>query len=277
MAESGLDTVGSRFVGGVVLACGGVTALMVGSQSTCSGSRFTLGYLHGDLTLFSWTHWLLVGILLASGLLLALQRGHVMSLVAASSGLVSAGMLAGVSVVAYKRWHPAGGMSGCGLPRNHYALQSMSILAAAAGALAFLACLGVLRRLGMGARREVLPLGVGALVAVLLPIVLAVGGPDTRDVTSLGAFALLWSLPWGLSLALSAWLVRPAAVTIGATVAVTSVTGYPHYELVLFNSHLAVVIAGLGAGIVVAAASWTRPSTPIVQPQAELTTGATSP
>ena len=84
-----------------------------------------------------------------------------------------------------------------------------------------------------------------------LPILLAVGDPYARDVTSLGAIVLLWSLPWGGALAPTAWLPRAAAVATALTVAVSAASAYPNYELVLVEHHWVAGLTALVSGLLV--------------------------
>jgi hypothetical protein len=90
-----------------------------------------------------------------------------------------------------------------------------------------------------------------------LPLLLSIGDPYAHDLTSLGAFALLWSLPWGGALALTALLPRAAAIATGLTVAVSAASAYPNYELVSFRHHWVAVLTGLVSGLLVAGLRWT--------------------
>ena len=74
-----------------------------------------------------------------------------------------------------------------------------------------------------------------------------------HDLTSRGAFVVLWSLPWGGVLALTGWLPRAPAIAIGLTVAVTAVSAYPTCDIVNVAHHVIPVLIGLCAGLLVAA------------------------
>ncbi len=89
------------------------------------------------------------------------------------------------------------------------------------------ACLAVLIR--EGAFRVPLPrpigifvVSVGVALVLGLPWVLGIGGAETTDLTSIGAYAILYSLPWGVTLIGTAWLGKvPATLTL-ATIALCS-------------------------------------------------------
>jgi hypothetical protein len=59
-------------------------------------------------------------------------------------------------------------------------------------------------------------------VAVGLPFALGAAFRDA-DITSLGQYALTYSLPWGAALAAAGWLDRRDALTARATVAGSAV------------------------------------------------------
>jgi len=141
--------------------------------------------------------------------------------VAAGAGLVAAAQLAGTGVVAFKHWRPYVGMSGHG---DHLTeLKVLAVVMACAGlgaSLAFLWWLVAARCLPVavpGVARVTCAVA-GLVVVVGLPVGIAAGRSELMDLTSLGAFALIYSLPWGLAVMLSGWLARPAAS--GALVAV---------------------------------------------------------
>jgi hypothetical protein len=69
---------------------------------------------------------------------------------------------------------------------------------------------------------RVWPVLVGGVVAVGLPVALGAVFRDS-DITSLGQYALTYSLPWGMALAAASWLDRREAVTARATVAGSAV------------------------------------------------------
>jgi hypothetical protein len=79
-------------------------------------------------------------------------------------------------------------------------------------------------RPGKSGWRRAVSLTVGGLVLIGLPLALGTRGPEYRDLTSLVAALVQFSLAWGLALALAGWLESRLAViavgTVAATVAV---------------------------------------------------------
>jgi hypothetical protein len=245
--------------GVIVLAAASVAAVMVTTHGKNYGSAWNPGFTE-ILSLFSWAHWILVALVFAAGVTLVLATKPTVAAVAAVVGLGPAAQLFGVGIVAARHWHPAAGMQGPGVWAN----QGMIVIIAFAGALAAtVAVLTFLRVLGTG--RHLLPASsdistvgracvvIGVLVAGALPLLLAIGDPFAHDATSLGAFALLWSLPWGGVLVLTAWLERPAAIAAALTVAVSAASAYPNYELVQVEHNGVAVLTGLVSGLLVAA------------------------
>lgn len=248
----------SRRAGVLVVVAAAVLAVMVQTHGKNYGSSWNPG-ISGELSLFSWAHWILVALVLGAGLTLVGATNPTVAAVAAASGLGPAALLLGAGIVARRRWHPVAGMSGSGIWANQRMIEIIAVLgalAAAAAVLTFLRVLGASRReLSMSSSNSTAGrfcVVIGALVAVSLPLLLAIGDPHAQDKTSLGAFALLWSLPWGGALALSGWLPRPAAVATGLAVAVSAASAYPKYQLVSVEHHWIAVLTGLVSGLLVA-------------------------
>jgi len=63
-------------------------------------------------------------------------------------------------------------------------------------------------------------LGVGVGVVCGLPLILGDGRSATTDLTSIGAYAVLYSIPFGGALIATAWLVDVPAFAVLGTVAV---------------------------------------------------------
>lgn len=249
-----------RRSGAAVTAAAAVVAVMVQTHGTCSGSVWNLGFT-GFLSLFSWPHWVLVLVLLGAGGTIARANRPATAAVAGAAALAPAAQMAGSGIVAYKHWHPAAGISGCGAWTNMRLIETVALGAAIAAALAAVTCIRLLRTTGWLVRDQAAAttyrvraasVAVGVLIAVALPLLMALGDPSAQDITSLGAYALIWSLPWGGVLALTAWLHRPAAVAAALGVAVTSVTAYPSYELVRVEQHWVPVLTGLASGLLLA-------------------------
>jgi hypothetical protein len=247
----------SRRAGLLVVGAAAVVVVMLQTHGRSHGRAWHPGFT-GGLSLFSWVHWILVALVIGAGLLLVLATNSTVAAVAAAVALGPAAQLLGAGIVAHRRWRPVGGF-GAGPWANQRAIEIIAVLGALAAAVAVLTFLRVL-----AASRRALPtpsdistagrvsVVIGALVAVSLPLLLTIGDPDAHDITSLGAFALLWSLPWGGALALTAWLPRAAAVATGLTVAVSAASAYPNYELVSVRHHWVALLVGLTSGLLVA-------------------------
>ncbi|WP_155370278.1 hypothetical protein [Catellatospora vulcania] len=175
-------------------------------------------------TLYGAGRWVLLALLAVGGLVL-LRGRPVAADVAATAGLFAAGQLSATGIWAVKHWRPFSGMVGTGyniLPL----LMPLAAVLAVAGAVAAVVCLAVMRRSGVlaaqthGYQRWV-AFATGAAVAVGLPVAM-LGG--LSPITLLGAYALLFGLPWGIALAATGWLRRDAALTAGALVTVSALT-----------------------------------------------------
>jgi hypothetical protein len=178
------------------------------------------------------------------------RRGALVAVTAATTGVFAA-ELAGIGLVARKHWHPAfgygGGYSG-GLGR----LQWLALLVFAAGAVAAVASLVRLWVAGDLPRPAARPtrrtaVAVGAALLVLLPPAIGMGDSDGLDLTSLAAFALIYSLPWGLSIALTGWLgpVAARAVLTACTVCALIALVGPQMDALVSQPYPAFALASL--------------------------------
>jgi hypothetical protein len=246
----------SRRAGALVLAAAAIVPLMLQTHGTCGGSRNNPGFFSDGQALFEWPHWAFVAVLLVAGLMLTRAANTPM---AAAVALVVAAQLAGAGIVAQHHWRGAAGPA-CGYWTNQQLIKTTAIIAAVAATIAALACLQVVwatRRASpaparsLGTPVHLASMVVGVLVAVALPFLLAVGDSAAQDRTSLGAFALLWSLPWGGALVLSAFLARPVAVAVALSVAVSAASAYPDYALVQVEHHGIALLVGLVSGLLV--------------------------
>ena len=242
-----------------VVAAGLASLLMVAVHGTCSGGGVNLA-LDGFRTLFGPGQWVLAGTLLALGVVMLLPRLSAARGPTAAAATVIATMLVGTAVVAYRHWEPAAGMGGCGVWNNQPTLKTLAVLTVladvAAAALALRSLLGGARtgptRVSRG--RDVnrtVALLVGVVVAVSLPLSVGSGNPETQDLTSYGAYALLWSLPWGAALLLSGWLPTRQALAVFAAVLLGAVCAADPVELVsAVRPAVATVIGVLGVVVV---------------------------
>lgn len=194
--------------GTVLVACSLVAGLALVRRVPGAG---------GLSSVYPWWTAVLVHVELAVAVLVLRSQRPAVLQAAAVAGAVVALQLAGTGVVARKHVRPAlgtGGITGDVVPLEHAAL-----VLAVAGVVALGTCLTLLRACAGPAHRRAGALALGLAVAVLVPLAVALTDREMRDVTSLGAVALAYALPWGAGLAATGWLARPAALAAVGTVA----------------------------------------------------------
>jgi hypothetical protein len=201
-------------------------------------------------TIYDTARWILLAALAATAVTLLIVRRPHIAKVAATTGAVLAVQLVGTGIVAFKHWRPAAGMTGIG-QANLGVVRTLAAVLTVAAAAALAACLATLRHIKAvptptSAASRIFTAICGILIAAVVPLILGAGNPETADVTSLGAYALLYSLPWGTAVAVSGWLPRAAAVAAASTVAVSA--------LLATASHTMVPVANPAAGLLPAAA-----------------------
>ena len=186
------------------------------------------GYREGA-TIYPWWTWVLVGLGVVAGLVIALEpaSARAQRLVASATIVVAGAQLTGTGLVAAKHWRPAFGMGGyAGDPDR---LEQLAILLAVAAAAATLVGLRQLWVDGAfsdpvrpEARRACLVAGLAVVVVLPLALTFTFGDADMRDLTSWGAMGLIYAGPWGLSIVLAGRVTRPASVTMLAMVALSA-------------------------------------------------------
>jgi len=209
-------------------------------------------------TIYDAARWSLLAGLVVAGAALLLARRAGLARVAATVGAVMAAQLLGTGVVALKHWRPASGMAGIGQANLDVVLTLARVLIIA-GVVALVACLLAMRLSGAftggaspGAR--VITVAVGFVVAAGVPPVLGAGNADTTDLTSLGAYALLYSLPWGVAIGSSGWLDRVGALAVAGAVAGSAVACLASHTMMWVSNPVAgflpvVVLAGVVAAL----------------------------
>lgn len=173
-----------------------------------------------SMTIYPW--WTLVLLLVgAAAALVSVSTpagsDRVLVAAAAVSG-VCAAQIGGLGLWTQKHWLPAFGFGG-GFAGEIGELKRLAWVVAVAGILTALAALAQLitegqwpRAVPAGPRLTRLIAGLAVLGG--LPLLIAIGNPDLMDRTSLVALALVYGVPWGLSIAGAGWLSPhgPAAV-----------------------------------------------------------------
>ena len=175
-----------------------------------------LGHWTGA-TIYPWwaALYVVVGVVASVGSLQIRDQDRALALPTLS--VVMAAQLAGLGLVAVQHWKPSFGMVGgyAGKPEE---LVKLAWVLGFAGTIATLASIGQL----VSARAfpirtsvtDALPLvGVGALIVLMLPFGIAEGDSELQDLTSLGAFVLIYSAPIGLTVACTAWLLPRLRLT----------------------------------------------------------------
>lgn len=145
--------------------------------------------------------------------------------VAAAGGVtgVCAAQVAGLGAWAHRHWEPAFGMGG-GYAGDPPRLEQLALLVAAGGAVAAVAAVAQLvvasewpRSTPWAARAPRVVVGLVVLGGV--PAGLAALDAGLADRTSLGAFALVHGVPWGLACVAVGWAARAAALGVLAAAA----------------------------------------------------------
>jgi hypothetical protein len=175
------------------------------------------GAFVGGLTIYGWSHAALAITLLVAGLLLMVVRQHdaVVGLTAVA-GLYAA-QLAGTGLVGVRRWPLYWGC--CAPPVSQQELvRNLPWAMALACAVTALISLAALARRFLRSRPDhaTVALPVALAVVASVPVLAAGAASDVGDIV---AWGLMYSLPFGIALAVSAFLPRGTALALIAAVA----------------------------------------------------------
>jgi hypothetical protein len=214
-----------------------------------------------DATLYPPAAWVLVAVIGLSGVVLLARPGAA----TASADAVAAGafagvaalQLAGMGAVAFKHWEPFHGMSGGG---DHvWLLRLLAVVLAGVALVSVVACVRLLVAAGAFPVRSSsavvrwTAVVVGVAVVLAVPPLVGAGAAETMDVSSLGAYALLYGIPWGASVVATGWLARDAAVAVLLAVlgSTALVAATPQMADIVFTTPtVAFVLAGSGVLVV---------------------------
>ncbi|MDG4825650.1 hypothetical protein O7635_27710 [Asanoa sp. WMMD1127] len=204
--------------GGLVLVCAlaaSAAAAVPGRNERANGLGTEYGWN------YPFTVWPMLACLAAAGLVIAWRRPGWARPAAVVAAIVGA-QVAGFGVVAVRDWFNVNGAWSMG-QHNLATVVTFAAGVAVCGAVATCVAVGVVWREPDDWRPgRPAQVGLGAVVAVGLPLELGLAFGDP-DITSLGQYALTYSLPWGVALAATGWLDRTAALAARATVAGSAV------------------------------------------------------
>jgi hypothetical protein len=167
-------------------------------------------------TLYPVVTWMFVALLAAGAVLTVVGAFGRSSWAVAGATVagVGAAQVAGMAVVAARHWHPVTGMGGNAV--NLVQLEHTAVVLAILAGAGSLVALWLLWRLqafpvAVGRTARVGCVVAGAAILVGMPALAGWPDPENRDVHSLLAYALMWSLTWGVAVALCGWLNAVAA------------------------------------------------------------------
>ena len=236
--------------GAVLLVCGVVAIWVLAHSDSRMPGRFP-----PRESLFTVGNWVEALTVTGSGLGLLVPRRPTLHAVGIGLAVASAGLLFGSSVVAVKHARPYSGISAVA---GVEALVRQAMVVAVASAVAAIVAViwlavSKLFTAGAGRRSRATCVAIGLLVLVVVPVLAGLGGVDDKDLHSQAAYVLMWSLPWGICLAMAAFVERHVAYGLLTAVAVSqlcTIVFWPMPDLVSDTARVAGA-AGLAATIVV--------------------------
>jgi hypothetical protein len=213
------------------------------------------------MSVYDRSRWILLFGLVVSGL--GLIRTPIRSAIPgwAAFGAVMAGQLTTTGIVGYRHWSALCGPGACYLNEVDVERPLAALLALAMG-VATVACLRILvrheafGRRGASWKMRIASVAMGCAIALALPVLLAAPPYPNFDQTSLGSYALLYSLPWGGTIAVSPWLRRPAAVGGLSAVLLSSLAVAANPATIASNHHTERVLVVSVAAAAVLIGRW---------------------
>ena len=251
---------------GLLLICaavGSVGAIAVrGTQpERCCGGR----------TIYDPATWWLIVLLAAGAIVTRFSKTSVWIGIGTATCLAIGPQLLGTGLVAYRRWYTSGGY-GFGQYENLTVLRAFALLLASVGLAATLASLFALHRHAWSPSPDVrikgVSLAVAAVMIVTLPYFMGHGRAGSMTVAALGAHALMYGFPWGLSFALSGWLEARAAITLAVVLPVSALPLLGQFLMIwAYHPTTGFGMAGLG-GAAIVLSRWPQVRTwlPALQP-----------
>ncbi len=187
-------------------------------------SRFVMDW--SGATIYPWWAAIYVLVGVAASIVSILFRDRSWASVVPIALVVMAAQVAGLGFVAVKHWEPSFGMGG-GYAGQLDELVRLAWVVGVAGSIAAVSAIAQLVSLQVfplrtSARKALLFGGAGALILLVLPYGIAEGDPGLQDLTSFGAFVLIYSGPLGVTVAAVAWVPGRLHVTAIASCAVAA-------------------------------------------------------
>ena len=227
-------------------------------------------------TIYPWWAELYVVVGAVASIVSILLRNESRAVLVVPTALVVMGaQLAGLGLVAVKHWEPSFGMGG-GYAGQLHELVGLAWVIGVAGTVATLAAVAQLVAAGAFPIRASVPGallfgGVGLLILLTLPIGISEGDAELQDLTSFGAFVLIYSGPIGATVAATAWLVRSLRFTAIASCAAAAAISA--LDLITDLSYLRGRPALLGTAVLLAAfalgSRWLMRSEPASAPASD--------
>jgi hypothetical protein len=226
-------------------------------------------------TIYPWWAELYVVVGVVASLVSILLRNESRALLVPTFLVVMAGQLAGLGLMAVKHWEPSFGMGG-GYAGQLPELVDLAWIIGVAGTVATLAATAQLVAarafpIRASVRDALLFGGVGLLILLTLPIGISEGDAELQDLTSFGAFVLIYSGPIGATVAATAWLVRRLRFTAIASCAVAAAISA--LDLITDLSYLRGRPALIGTAVLLAAfalgSRWLMRSEPTSAPASD--------
>jgi hypothetical protein len=211
----------SRTAVGAAVAALGIASLAILSVQPTLEVRIS-----EYMSVYTKYEWVLAVILVVAGATIAVGSGTLGTL-GAACGAIAAGQLGSSGATAFKQWYSFFGPTGFD-STHHEVLERLALVMAGLCLFAAVACVGYLAQrhafrddaTSGPVRAGVVVTGVAVMIG--LPIVLSIGDNST-ELGTFAAFALLYSLPWGIAIVVSGWLIRSTAMGVYATVLVSAV------------------------------------------------------
>jgi hypothetical protein len=190
----------------------------------------------------------------------------------AACGGILAAQLGAAGAGAFKQWYSFFGPTGYD-SLHHDELEFLALVLAGLCLAATVVCIGYLAQRHAfisGATQGLLRAGLvvmGVVIIIGLPIALSINDNST-ELETLAAFALLYSLPWGIAVMVGGWLTKTAAIGAYLTVTVCALFAAVSEHFIMMGTHASVayssvaVVAALAGALRYLSAGWDARASP---------------